>query len=194
MEEIKFLGLSKSDWDFINSFANWASAIGSIAAAWVALHLANRIAKPRAKVQVGIRITVGIGETPPVPESILFKITNAGERNFRVTNIGWRVRVPKRVQAIQIFDPTTSSPLPVELAHGQEANWYVPLHPESNWLDRFGNDFISSESGWLAKAEAFIALRSLRAVFSTSLGDEFVARPERNFLNKLRASHPYRKC
>lgn len=88
-----------------------------------------------------------------------------------------------------MFEPTMSSPLPIELSHGQEANWFVPLKTDRRWADHFSKKFIMQErSGWLASSQAYIAIRSLRAVFTTSLGDEFVTKPEDNLLKVLRAA------
>jgi len=56
MSDPIFLGLSKDEWVLINSFGNWLSAIGTVAAVWVSLHLANRISTPKANVSVGHRI------------------------------------------------------------------------------------------------------------------------------------------
>ncbi|WP_159732771.1 hypothetical protein [Methylosinus sp. Ce-a6] len=190
MSEPSFLGLSKTQWDFINSFANWAAAIGSFAAAAVALHLANRIARPTAKVTVGHRIVMGTGQEPPYPEFISFRIVNSGDRNFRVTHIGWRTGIFRKRHALQMYEPSMSSPLPTELSHAQEANWLVPMsYSDRKWVEHFAQNFIMQEKGGLITiAQAHVALESLRAVFTTSLGSEFVTKPEDNLLQRLRAA------
>jgi hypothetical protein len=187
MSETSFLGLSKTQWDLINSFANWASAIGSFTAAWVALHLANRIARPTAKVNVGHRIMVGSGDEPPYPEFVSFRIVNSGDRTFRVTHIGWRIGVLRKRHALQMYEPSMSNHLPVELGHAQEANWLVPMSFSGRqWAEHFAKNFVMQEkSGLLARAHAYVALKSLRAVFATSLGNEFLTKPEGNLLERL---------
>lgn len=72
MAEPTLFGVSKSLWDIINGFANWFAAAGSFAAAAVALYLANRAARPTAKVSVGHRILIGPGSTKPYPEFAVF--------------------------------------------------------------------------------------------------------------------------
>jgi hypothetical protein len=47
---------------------------------------------------------------------------------------------------------------------------------------------MEGKSGWLASAGAFFALLSLRAVFTTSLGHEFITRPESNIIERLRSA------
>ncbi len=46
----------RSLWLFINSFAGWLSALGTIAAVIVALYLARRDSRIRLKVVVGLRL------------------------------------------------------------------------------------------------------------------------------------------
>jgi hypothetical protein len=46
MADPTFLGVDKSTWDIVNGLANWFAAFGSVAAAAVALYLANRSARP----------------------------------------------------------------------------------------------------------------------------------------------------
>jgi hypothetical protein len=190
MSEPSFLGLSKTQWDLINSFANWASAIGSFTAAWVALHLANRIARPTAKVNVGHRIIIGNGDGPPYPEFVNFRIVNSGDRTFRVTQIGWRIGVFRKRYAIQMYEPSMSTRLPVELGHAQEASWLIPMSFSGrNWVEHFAKEFIvEDKAGFLVRAHAYVALKSLRAVFTTSLGNEFLAKPEGNLLERLNAA------
>ena len=179
MTEPTFLGIDKATWDLLNGFANWFSAIGSFAAAVVALHIANRSARPTAKLSVGHRISIGPGSVKPYPEYAVFRVVNTGDRPIRVTQIGWSIRWPKRKAAIQMFEQTLSSPLPVDLSHGQEAAWYVPLDArEQPWLEYFAKGMLMPYyrlSLWALRAQAF-----------SSVGFIFSAKPEGNLLVRLR--------
>ncbi len=188
MSEPTFLGLSKTEWDLINSFANWFSAAGSFAAAWVALHLANRIARPSADVSIGCKIIIGPGSSEPFPEYIVFRIVNSGDRLIRVTHIGWKYGTAGNMRyAMQIHDPSISSPMPIELSHGQEASWFVPMSIEPDpWPTRFAKEFLlNNRHGSFTRFRAFFARKTLRATFGISLGHTFSTRPERNLLEKL---------
>ncbi len=189
MQWTDFHGLSKAEWDFINSFANWASAAGSFAAAFVALHLANRIAQPRANVSVGRRLVVAQGDEAPYPEFVQFKIANSGDRNFCLNQIGWRAGILRKRYALQGHERSTSSHLPVELTHGQEANWLVPMSlPDRKWATQFAKKFLAQEHrGFLARVQTYLACKSLRAVFTTSLGYEFMVKPDADLLNLLKS-------
>ncbi|MGH6934573.1 MAG: hypothetical protein ACRED2_00050, partial [Methylocella sp.] len=125
MSDLSFLGLSKAHWEFVNSFSNWFSAVGSLAAVWVALHLANRIARPKAEISVGHRIIIEPGGKRPIPEFLVLRIVSSGDRIIRINQIGWKVGLRRKRFAVQMFETSMSSQLPVELAHGQEAHWYV---------------------------------------------------------------------
>lgn len=167
----------------LNGFANWLAATGTIAAVIVSLKLARRASEQKARVSVGHRIMLTPGQNGPIPEFVIFCITNLGERPMRITHIGWKLRASlfKRKQAVQMYDAAISSPLPVELAHGQEASWLVPFNDrEQPWDNYFAKGMMMPHYR--------IAARTLRASFHTSLGSEFLAAPEASLLEKLLTS------
>ncbi len=179
MADPSLFGIGKAQWELINSFANWFAAIGSIAAAATALYIANRSARPTARVSVGHRILLGSGIKKPYPEFAVFRIVNTGDRPIRVSQIGWRTGLFRKRFAIQMYEPTQSSPLPVELSHGQEASWMVPLRDrEVHWIDRFAKDMLSPHHR--------VSLWTLRAQFFSSVGYIFEAKPEESLMKPLR--------
>ena len=181
MAEPSFLGLSKTHWDLINGFSSWFAAVGSVAAAWVALYIANRAAKPSAQLSVGHRIVVGPGSQKPYPEYATFRVVNTGDRPITVTQIGWRVGLLRKRFAVQMYEQTMSSKMSIELTHGQEAVWYVPLVArEETWTEYFADGMLMPHYR--------MALWTLRAQFFTSIGHVFEARPEEGLLRRLRAA------
>ncbi|MFT3800810.1 MAG: hypothetical protein QM766_06270 [Burkholderiaceae bacterium] len=181
MTEPSFLGIDKPIWDLINGFANWLSAIGSIAAALMALYIANRSSKPSARLSVGHRIIIEQGQKGPFPEYLVFQIVNTGDRPITITSIGWKIGWPVRRHAMQLFEKGISSPLPVALAHGQQASWYVPMESrEGGWFEYFAKDMLMprhSLSLWLLKAQAF-----------TTVGFVFSCSVEAGALRRMRES------
>lgn len=176
-----FLGVDKSTWDLVNGFANWFAAVGSVAAAGVALYIANRSARPSAKLSVGHRITIGPGSKAPYPEYAVFRVVNTGDRPIRIVQIGWSIRWPKRRAAVQMFEESMSSRLPVDLSHGQEATWYIPLNAsEESWPDYFAKGMLMPNYK--------LSLWSLRAQAFSSVGFVFASKPEDNLLSRLRES------
>ncbi len=179
MSEPSLFGVGRAQWDLINSFANWFAATGSFAAVGVALYLANRAAKPSARVSVGHRILIGPGSEKPYPEFAVFRIVNTGDRPIKVVQIGWKTGLFRKRFAVQMFEPSQSSVLPVDLSHGQEASWMVPLAARDEpWLEYFAKGLLSPNHR--------IALWTLRGQFFSSVGHVFVVKPEDNLLKPLR--------
>lgn len=163
-----------------NAVGTWLAGFATFSAVVVSLYLANRLATPKAKITVGHRIIVEPGNTEPPPEYVLFQIVNTGERLIRVTGIGWKVGLWKKRHAIQMFENLLSSPLPVELSHGQEAKWFVPLSArEEPWLTYFAKGMLFPD----CRSACF----SLRAQVFISTGRVFEAKPESDLLSKLYA-------
>lgn len=180
MNELMFLGLSKPQWELINSFSNWLSALGTIGAVIVSLWLATRAIRLQCHASVGHRLIIESGATGAIPEIIVFRIVNTGERSIRVTSIGWRVGLLRwRREALQMFDRAQSSPMPVDLTHGQEAHWVVPLLPDEQGL-------LSSFPRKMLAPHARFHCATLRACFITSVGKTFLIKPEQGLLKKLR--------
>lgn len=178
--EPSFLGIGKSIWDLLNGFANWFAAAGSFAAAFVALRIANRAARPTAQLTVGHRILIeGHGPSDP-PEYVVFRIVNTGDRPIRITQIGWCVRWPRRRAAVQFFDTSMSSSLPTDLTHGQEASWFVPLDARAGgWVTHFSSGFLMPR--WK------LGMWSLRAQAFSSVGFVFEVKPEDGVTSRLRS-------
>lgn len=177
--EPSLFGIDKSQWEIINGLANWLSAFGSIAAACVALYLANKSGKPSAAVRVGHRIIIaGDGSGPPYPEYVVFNIVNTGDRPIRVSQIGWRIGLFRKRYAVQLYDQHQSSRLPIELTHGQEASWFVPLQAsEEPWTEYFAKGMLMPDHK--------TSLLTIRAQVFTSVGHVFEVRPEKNLLDHL---------
>ena len=182
MNEPIFLGLSKVQWELINSFSNWLSALGTIAAVVVSLWLATRATRLQCQASVGHRLVIEQGAKENYPEIVVFNIVNTGERPIRVTSIGWRVGFFRwRRDAMQMFDRVQSSAMPIELTHGQEARWVFPLQrDEQGWLSSF--------PGKMLTPHPRLQSATLRACFFTSVGKTFSIKPERGLLNRLAES------
>ena len=179
MNEPIFLGLGKVQWELINSFSNWLAALGTIAAVVVSLWLAARATRLKCRASVGHRIVIEQGAKGSFPEIVVFSIVNTGERSIRTTSIGWRVGFLRwRRDAVQMFDHTQSSAMPVELNHGQEAQWVFPLQlDDQGWLSKFPKKMLTPHFRFQSV--------TLRACFVTSIGKTFLIKPERGLLNRL---------
>ncbi|MBW2596010.1 MAG: hypothetical protein JRC93_08550 [Deltaproteobacteria bacterium] len=171
--------LSRADWKFINTFAGWFSAAGTLIVAVVALYIANRSIRPKVRVWVGHRISIGPGSKEPYPEFIVFGIVNQGERPLAISQIGWKVGLLNKRHAIQQYEESMSSKLPVYLAHGEEATWYVPLDARVQpWMEFFAKGMLMPNYK--------VSCLTLRAQFFSSIGQIFSVKPERTLIVKLK--------
>ena len=181
MQDLYFLGLSQQQWAFINSFADWLSAVGTISAVAVSLYWASHANRPKAKLSAGVRLMVTPGSEEKPPELVAVKIVNTGDRPIRITGVGWSHGFFKRRYCIQLADDGSpfNSPLPVDLNHGQEAQWFVPTDfGDDGWFKYFSRKFILPH--WR------IALATLRVQAHTSTGYSFKAKPESTLLDPLK--------
>lgn len=166
---INFLGLDKEHWDFVNSFATWISAFGTVGAVVVSLWLALRPERIALSVSAGIRVVIIPGVQVPPPRYITITAVNRGKRVAKVTGIGWAYggkRGKKRGTLLQLPGDQRdgmSSPIPVLLDDGQQAQW---MYPKEAWLQQV--DKLYSED-WRK------TVNSLVVEVSTSVGQTFRA-------------------
>jgi hypothetical protein len=177
--ESTFLGLSKSEWELFNSFSNWLSAIGTLAAVSVSLYLANLSGKPRASVSAGHRIIIRTSDKSKPREVVSFQIVNTGDRPIRITNIVWRVGLWKKRYSVQTFNEKQSSPMPVELTYGQEASWAIPF-------DYLADPWPNYFSRKMMEPNFWLSCMTIKVEFHSSVGEVFRTRPEKGLINKLR--------
>lgn len=176
MENLTFLGLTKQHWDFINGFANWISAIGTVAAVIVSLYLATGATKPKARLSIGVRLIITPRQNGEHEEIVAAKLVNMGDRPIHITSLGWQVGFWKKSYAMQIVNATPfSQGVPVSLEYGKEAQWHIPTNVQEGWFRYFANGFLKNH-----------ALSTLKLVAYTSTGHRFTAKPEENLLSALK--------
>lgn len=161
-------------WRFINSFAPWLSAIGTILAVITSLYLARTSRRIRLQVRAGRRTIVGQGFASTDVVSIL--ITNRGHRVATIQSIGWKIGFFRKQHFLQIPDvPTFSAKLPQKLEDGESASYVFSMNPgqRNNWVEQF-KPVISKYK--FPQMAAF----SMKVQVHTSVGKTFEARIERN--------------
>ena len=165
-------------WQFINTFADWFSAFGTISAVVVALYLARRDKSIRLEVFAGHRLLITPGQSESPPEYVCIGIVNVGHRETQITNIGWKVGFLKKKFAIQtVMRDGISSPLPIRLRDGDEARYYIPLQGDLRWLVDFAEKMLQPNPK--------MRLRFLRIQVFTSVGTSFDVKIEKGLRNKL---------
>lgn len=135
--------LDENTWKFINTFAPWFSATGTIAAVIISLRFARRDKKIRLEVSAGHRLLVTIGAPGPHEDFLCIHIVNVGHRDAQVTGVGWKVGIFRKRYAVQtLANDEYSSQLPIRLKDGEEAKYYVPLNRQTNWLEDFADKML----------------------------------------------------
>ena len=172
-------------WRFINSFAGWLSAFGTIAAVIVALYLARRDSRIRLKVAVGLRLLLQ-RDAEERPEFFSIEVTNVGRRPANIVNIvmrdGLRFRVKRfgfgsRMVMMPPAHPL-SSRVPTTISDGERANYFVPW-PEYETVNGDNvRELFAGRLGW-------IRARLFRVGVATSAGGIFDVRIERPLADRL---------
>lgn len=117
---------SCSDWQCINSFAPWISAIGTFAVSGIALWLSLRDRYIRLKADFSIGLVGGDDPLLIDRKVYILSFANIGSRNVTVTNYEWRVPFQReRVITFPFMDLKVAhlcSKFPIELTDGQSGN------------------------------------------------------------------------
>ncbi len=80
--------LDQELWSFINSFAPWLSAVGTIAAVITSLYLARKDARINLKVSAGVRMLFVEGKGPGGGSRFVsLDVTNAGRRVATINSL-----------------------------------------------------------------------------------------------------------
>jgi hypothetical protein len=173
--------LHSFDWNFINGFSGWLSALGTLLAVIVSLWLARRDSSVRLKVHVGIRkifVERKIYERPAEePDFLLIAVTNVGRRVVTVTGLLWKNRLVPRLWVFQMpGEAPLSAQLPIRLQDGDEADFAMPLSGLAAVNE-------SADFKALIPRPRILTIRFLRMLVRTSTG-ELIASPLEKELRK----------
>ena len=115
----------RETWLFINSFAPWLAALGTVAAVIVSLYLARRALRLDIRVFAQIVATFGME-----PSEELFKIgvVNHGRKAVVSQIVWWSLGFGRRKQLWIVLPPRNhlSTGLPCELDFGEKADFFFP--------------------------------------------------------------------
>lgn len=131
--------MTNDEWKYINTFAPWLSAIGTISAVVVSLYLARSEKPVRLKIQADTRTIIDSNNE----EYLIIEAINIGSKKANIIGLGWTLGIFIKKSFIQIvkedYTDLYSSKLPISLMDGEEARWFVPLKGKK-WLKNFSTD------------------------------------------------------
>lgn len=178
-------------WRFINSFAPWLAALGSIAASVVALYLARRDSRPR--LEVSAFISGGIKHSSSgVPDytqaQFVISITNVWRRPTTVICIYWQTGLLRRKRhMLPLPHGKLTESLPASLVDGITIYLAEPL-------DRFLLD-ISPAFQDVPRGRVLreLRLRRMRIVIQTSIGRHFYCSMPAHLMSIMKDECPKHK-
>jgi hypothetical protein len=167
--------------NLFNAFGAWIAAIGTISAVIIALYLARLDRIIRVKLSVGHRMVGPGSNIANYQDYCSIKATNIGSRKVTITGVGWKVGFFKKRIYEQILSfPAYPSTMPITVADGEEATWFIPFnstdeHP--NWIDTLPLEALGKHPKILG--------RTLKIFVYTSVGKQIIAPIEKSLRDKL---------
>jgi hypothetical protein len=171
-------------------WAQIASAVGTCGAVIVSLWLAQR--KPQLDVGVSASMRLIVfrdGRDEPPPRFLTIDVVNKGPQPIVLHAVGWKVRRAigwgfiriAMHQFVETTSPIAPNPsLPITLAQGQKATFYLAAFGEYDWFNSARRDGFFSD-----RLTTRRSLKRLRVVASTSVGVDCYGRPGSEFLDEL---------
>lgn len=160
--------MTQQEWEFINTFAPWFSAIGTLLAVMVSLYFSYSSRK------ISLMISASIFEffqegTQETEDYILIQITNTSYKDVIVKNFNWEFGLFKKryiMTGFKTVDQTKSTPLPAKLKEGEMAQIAIKIiDKEDNYLEKFYKESLKDSS--------FINIHTLKINVYPSIGKCF---------------------
>jgi hypothetical protein len=165
----------------LDVLGTWVAGLGTLLAVIVSLYLARTLGCIKLKVIAGERqiITSGSTETPDV---VTVLVTNCSQRPAKVTHVSWQIGFRKKKHFIQMFNVPGYETLPKMLNEGEEGHFVIPykIHGNDEDWDKSTAQYLL-ENSFLPQ----LYISTLRCVVSTSVGQQFKVKVEKNLRNRL---------
>lgn len=166
---------SQELWRFINSFAPWLAAVGTIAAVITSLYLARKDFRIDIRLRAGVRTLAVMGDGPGHgTEWVSLFVTNAGRRVATVSQLYWKTGVFRKQMYVWIAPRNPySSTVPVKLSDGEQATYMLPIREFEKNMHLRAKDAVSGLASRLK-------VHFIRVGVCTSTGEGFEARIEKS--------------
>lgn len=173
--------ISVEEWKFINSFAPWLSAIGTLLAVCVSLYISFSTRKIALSISSGIFV---FNENGVDEEYLAINVTNTGYRTVFLNSlicISFQVGLFKKINigiGHKYIDSHKSSSFPCKLGENETANLFVKINNDNvNWLHNFKEEHLKKHS-----------LSTLRIVVYPNVGKPFKVKPDKTIMKNLISS------
>ena len=189
-------------WKFINTFAPWLAAIGTLVAARTALKLARRETSMLVRMSCKLQLADLTGDTVQtiaseavqdgrlgpdygyesanLTEIVSFDIVNVGHRPVAVNSVYWKLKVPWKSVYLDFFFEEISSAIPEELKeYGKKASYRMTLEQFESFLPG------RIVQNYTRRMEQRIVAGSVRAGCKTTVGENFEVKIDRALRQRL---------
>ena len=167
--------LDQELWRFVNSFAPWLSAIGTIAAVVTSLYLARKDTRIDLRVTAGVQVIVIEGaRAGQGVEVVSLDVTNFGRRAATVNSLYWKTGILRRKKYVWIPPRNLFSTrvFPVKLTDGEQATFNSPISEFEANLDQRAKVALSGRASRLKAHCVGVGV-------GTSTGEHFESRVEK---------------
>ena len=159
-------------WKFINSFAPWLSAIGSISAVITALYFSYSNRKILLKISADI---FEFSENEKFEEYVCIQILNTGFKSTLLHSFGWQTGIFRKriiMTGRNNIDHNKSSIFSCKLAEGEMAQIAIKINQEKhkNYLQMFFNDFLRKSPKMNLYSLKVVAYPSIGPPFKSKIG------------------------
>lgn len=174
--------ISVEEWRFINTFAPWFSAIGTLLAVCVSLYISYSTRKIALSVSSGIFI---FNENGVDEEYFAINVTNTGYRtvflNNPICSISLQVGLFKKTNisiGCEYIDSHKSSIFPCKLGENETADLFMKINNDNvNWLHNFKEEHLKNNS-----------LSTLRIIVYPNVGKPFKVKPDKTIMKEIISS------
>ena len=160
--------MTQEEWKFINTFAPWFSAIGTILAVILSLYFSYSARKISLIINVSL-FDLFQENTKETEEYILIQITNTSYRDIIIKNFFWEFGFFKKhyiMIGFNTIDKDKSTSLPAKLKEGEMATFAIKIiNDNDNYLEKFYQDFL--------KDSPSINIYTLKIIVCPSIGKCF---------------------
>lgn len=165
------------DWKFINTFAPWLSAFGTLLAVCVSLYISYSTRKINLKISSGIYT---FNENGTEVDYLSIQVINTGYRTAflnSLASISFQFDDSPNKTNIGIgheyIDPYKSSKFPCNIGENEMAQIFIKIHNNNeNWLNNFKKDYLNHHK-----------LSSLNIIAYPNIGKPFKAKPDKSIIN-----------
>lgn len=170
--------ISVEEWKFINTFAPWFSAIGTLLAVCVSLYISYCTRKIALSVSSGIFV---FNENGVDEEYLTISVTNTGYRTVFLNSlmcISFQVGLFKKTNigiGHKYIDSHKSSSFPCKLGENEAAHLFLKINNSNiNWLQNFKKEHLKKYS-----------LSTLRIVVYPNVGKPFKVKPDKTIMKEF---------